>query len=332
MKPLIRETNPGIYIHVPFCAAKCPYCNFYSVKAEESLMDAYTEQICRALAASAERWQRRADTLCFGGGTPILLGARRIERIVSTARRHFRITKRRNHAGGKPCFYTGRNAAGSVRRRGQPTVFRHAVRRRRRASDPGSRRHTAKEAALAVLHAQAAGFSNISLDLMLGIPQQTAQSVERSIGFCAETGITHISAYLLKIEEGTPLTETVWRLAVPTRTSRPNAICRRWKLWRGTDFANTKSPTLPNRDFTAATTVNTGWARNIWVSTSRPQPDGGRRFFFPRDLAGFLAAENPLSLICGDGPGGDPQEYALLGLRLCQGIDRKEAAAAYPDY
>ena len=86
---LIRETNPGVYIHVPFCAAKCPYCNFYSVKAEESLMDAYTEQICRALAASAERWQRRADTLYFGGGTPILLGARRIERIVSTARRHF---------------------------------------------------------------------------------------------------------------------------------------------------------------------------------------------------------------------------------------------------
>ena len=75
---LIRETNPGIYIHVPFCAAKCPYCNFYSVKAEESLMDAYTEQICRALAVSAERWQRRADTLYFGGGPEelALLGLR----------------------------------------------------------------------------------------------------------------------------------------------------------------------------------------------------------------------------------------------------------------
>ena len=58
----------------------------------------------------------------------------------------------------------------------------------------------------------------------------------------------------------------------------------------------------------------------------------GRRFFFPWDLAGFLAAENPLSLICGDGPGGGPEELALLGLRLCQGIDRKEAAAAYPDH
>ena len=200
---LIRETNPGVYIHVPFCAAKCPYCNFYSVKAEESLMDAYTEQICRALAASAERWQRRADTLYFGGGTPILLGARRIERIVSTARRHFglqnaEITLEANPASTLEETLRDLFAAGVNRLSfGMQSADEEELRIL-------GRRHTAKEAALAVAHAQAAGFSNISLDLMLGIPQQTAQSVEKSIGFCAETGITHISAYLLKIEEGTP--------------------------------------------------------------------------------------------------------------------------------
>ena len=87
--PIIREQTAGIYIHVPFCAAKCPYCNFYSVKADEVLMDAYTGQICRALENSARRWPRQADTLYFGGGTPILLGARRIGQILDVARRYF---------------------------------------------------------------------------------------------------------------------------------------------------------------------------------------------------------------------------------------------------
>ena len=90
--PIIREQTAGIYIHVPFCTAKCPYCNFYSVKADEVLMDAYTGQICRALENSARRWPRQADTLYFGGGTPILLGARRIGVILgwSTPKLHWR--------------------------------------------------------------------------------------------------------------------------------------------------------------------------------------------------------------------------------------------------
>ena len=58
----------------------------------------------------------------------------------------------------------------------------------------------------------------------------------------------------------------------------------------------------------------------------------GQRFFFPRDLGSFLSAEDPLLLLQDDGPGGGPEELALLGLRLCQGIDRKETTAAYPDY
>ena len=200
---LIRETTPGIYIHVPFCAAKCPYCNFYSVKAEESLMDAYTEQICRALEISAGRWQRRADTLYFGGGTPILLGSRRIGRILDTARRHFglehaEITLEANPASTLEQTLRDLFAAGVNRLSfGMQSADEEEL-------QILGRRHTAKEAALAVEHAQAAGFSNISLDLMLGIPQQTAQSVEKSVSFCAETGVNHISAYLLKIEEGTP--------------------------------------------------------------------------------------------------------------------------------
>ena len=305
---LIRETNPGVYIHVPFCAAKCPYCNFYSVKAEESLMDAYTEQICRALAASAERWQRRADTLYFGGGTPILLGARRIERIVSTARRHFglqnaEITLEANPASTLEETLRDLFAAGVNRLSfGMQSADEEELRIL-------GRRHTAKEAARAVAHAQAAGFSNISLDLMLGIPQQTAQSVEKSIGFCAETGITHISAYLLKIEEGTPFD----RNGVAARCPDPDEQAERYlqaveALARHGfcqyEISNFAKPGFHSRHnckyWLGAEYLGLGQAAHSMMD--------GRRFFFPWDLAGFLAAENPLSLICGDGhwrrPGG----------------------------
>ena len=295
-------------------------------------MDAYTEQICRALAASAERWQRRADTLYFGGGTPILLGARRIERIVSTARRHFglqnaEITLEANPASTLEETLRDLFAAGVNRLSfGMQSADEEELRIL-------GRRHTAKEAALAVAHAQAAGFSNISLDLMLGIPQQTAQSVEKSIGFCAETGITHISAYLLKIEEGTPFD----RNGVAARCPDPDEQAERYlqaveALARHGfcqyEISNFAKPGFHSRHnckyWLGAEYLGLGPAAHSLMA--------GQRFFFPRDLGSFLSAEDPLLLLQDDGPGGGPEELALLGLRLCQGIDRKETAAAYPDY
>ncbi len=199
----VKESRPGIYVHVPFCAAKCPYCNFYSVKAQDSLMDAYTEKLCQTLEQSARRWPRRMDSLYFGGGTPILLGPERIEKILNAARRYFsleqaEITLEANPASTLEPVLRELYAAGVNR-----------LSFGMQSADEGElrllgRRHTAKEAALAVEQAQRAGFFNLSLDLMLGLPQQTAQSVENSVDFCAKTGVSHISAYLLKVELGTP--------------------------------------------------------------------------------------------------------------------------------
>ena len=195
------------------------------------------------------------------------------------------------------------------------------------------RRHTAKEAALAVAHAQAAGFSNISLDLMLGIPQQTAQSVEKSIGFCAETGITHISAYLLKIEEGTPFDRNGAAARCPDPDEQAERYLQAVEALARHGFCQYEISNFAKPGFHSRHNCKY-WlgAEYLGLGPAAHSMMDGRRFFFPWDLAGFLAAENPLSLICGDGPGGGPEELALLGLRLCQGIDRKEAAAAYPDY
>ena len=77
---------PGLYIHVPFCASKCPYCDFYSVASDSAHMEAYVSQTCRLLRRIPQEFPRfQPDTLYLGGGTPSLLGEERLLRILDTA-------------------------------------------------------------------------------------------------------------------------------------------------------------------------------------------------------------------------------------------------------
>ena len=72
----------GLYLHIPFCASKCPYCDFYSLVSDEATWDAYTAALCASVERWAERTGENADTLYLGGGTPSLLGPERLERIL----------------------------------------------------------------------------------------------------------------------------------------------------------------------------------------------------------------------------------------------------------
>ncbi len=98
-----------------------------------------------------------------------------------------------------------------------------------------------------------AGFQNVSLDLMLGIPQQTAEDVETSIQFCADTGVQHISAYLLKIEPGTPSPPATGRKTL-TPIFRRTSTCGRWTGWSPWATGSMRSPTSPAPGSIAATT------------------------------------------------------------------------------
>ena len=76
----------GLYLHIPFCRGKCPYCDFYSMRADKAYMDTYLHALQKSLEQWAERIGRAADTLYLGGGTPSLLGGARIAALVQTAR------------------------------------------------------------------------------------------------------------------------------------------------------------------------------------------------------------------------------------------------------
>lgn len=195
----------GLYLHVPFCRRKCPYCNFYSVPAQPELLTAYTAAVCRNLRHYGNAVQpERVDTVYFGGGTPSLLLPAQIAQILETAAEQFalsadaEITLEANPATVTPEQLRELRHAG-INRLSLGVQSLSDVQLKRLG-----RLHTAQEAVETVYAAAEAGFRNLSCDLMLALPEQTADELEQTIFRLVQLPITHVSAYLLKVEQGTP--------------------------------------------------------------------------------------------------------------------------------
>ena len=183
----------GLYLHIPFCDGKCPYCDFYSLAGEESVKEAYTRRLEKELALWADKLTKEgvppvADTLYFGGGTPNLLGGSRIARLIAAAKEHFSLQNGESTVEVNPSselsgFFREIFAAGANR---LSIGLQSAHDQELKAL---GRRHTAQQAAETVEAARKAGFSNLSLDLMLSTPGQTTESALSSVAFCRELGV-----------------------------------------------------------------------------------------------------------------------------------------------
>lgn len=322
----------GLYIHVPFCLSKCPYCDFYSLaRPDDGLMDAYTAAVCRSLDEWARRLNASADTLYFGGGTPSLLGGERLAAIIERAAAGFglcgaEITLEANPADDLAETFRCFAAAGGNR-----------VSMGMQSADSGElrglgRRHTPDETARAVEAAHAAGIGNLSLDLMLALPGQTGERVTRSAESCRELGARHVSAYLLKIEEGTPFYRRRDTLALPDEDRAAELYLHACGAlerlgYRQYEISNFSEPGFESRH-----------NRKYWLSApylgigpSAHSCLGGRRFYYPRDLEGFLKGGEPLDEDSDDRviPDGSPEEYLMLRLRLAEGVREEEYGARF---
>ncbi len=191
----------GIYVHVPFCHAKCAYCDFYSVAAVRHA-DAYVDAVIREYAMRHhELGDCKVSTLYFGGGTPSVLTAEQIRRLSDTlinpGIEEFTIEV-------NPEDVSEANAA-AWRKAGINRVSMGVQSLVDAELRIINRRHTAADALKAVSILGEAGFSNISLDLIYGLPGQTAESFMKSVDGCVSSGITHLSAYILSYEPKTLL-------------------------------------------------------------------------------------------------------------------------------
>lgn len=296
----------GLYIHIPFCFSKCPYCDFYSTKYTPAAADAFAEK----LLTQMQNYTGSFDTVYFGGGTPSILEPQVLTGILQAVRDHFtidpaaEITVECNPSKDLTRDMEQYAAAGINR---VSIGMQSAVDRERFAL---GRRAGAAEVARTVAAAKAAGITNISLDVMLGTPKQTMDSLEQTFAFIDRMQVTHISAYLLKIEPGTPFDRLQAKLALPEEDTVCQMYLQTVERLGQLGFAQYEISNFSRPGYESRHNLKY-WLLEpyLGLGPSAHSLWDGRRFYFDRDWAWQ-----------DEGPGGDREEQVLLGLRLNRGI------------
>ena len=210
----------GLYIHVPFCATRCGYCDFNTYTPGElgsprDLTGPYLNALEREFEKAAEKVNRPADTIFVGGGTPSLLGGEGLTRVLNAARNSFgispdaEITTESNPESTSSEFFEQIKEAGFTRvSLGMQSAASHVLQILERAHTPGRPFAAAREA-------KAAGFEHVNLDMIYATPTETDDDVRRTLDLALETGVDHISAYSLIVEDGTRMARKVKKGELP---------------------------------------------------------------------------------------------------------------------
>lgn len=330
----------GLYVHLPFCRQKCFYCDFPSYAGQEGRMAVYVEALLGELAREGAPLRAAwgpPRTVYLGGGTPTALPPALMERLLAGLREFLAAAPDaleftcECNPGTVDAAYLSLLRAGGVNRLSLGVqTFDDALLRRI------GRIHTAAQARAAVRQARAAGFRNLSLDLMYGLPGQTLAGLEMSVQQALALAPQHISIYGLQVEEGTAFAraQAAGRLALPSdeeseamydymTTALPAAGYARYEI------SNFARPGFESRH-------NLGYWQDVpylGVGAAAHSYLDGQRYENPRGIEEYLAAlresgrarreEEPLTRAT------SMEEFAFLALRTARGIDRARFATRF---
>ncbi|WP_168699004.1 radical SAM family heme chaperone HemW [Gordonia paraffinivorans] len=215
------EVPFGLYLHVPFCATRCGYCDFNTYTAGElgssSSPESWQEAVAAELESAARLLQpaRKVSTIFVGGGTPSLLGAAGLTRLLDAVRAEFdladdaEVTTESNPESTSPEFFADLREAGYTRiSLGMQSAAQHVLRVLDRVHTPG-------RAVAAAREAREAGFEHVNLDLIYGTPGETDADLHASLDAVLSAGVDHVSAYALIVEDGTALARRIRRGEMP---------------------------------------------------------------------------------------------------------------------
>lgn len=321
----------GLYIHIPFCKAKCAYCDFYSLARSEERMDAYAAALCSTLRAAAPQAASYiVDTVYFGGGTPSLLGAKRLAALLETATGSFSVAPDAEITfEANPESARDASALRALRGAGFNRISLGM-----QSADDGELRaigriHTAHETEEAVEAARGAGFDDLSLDLIYGLPAQTRERWRENLAAAMALSPEHLSCYGLKVEPGTPLYAHRENAALPDDDAQADMyLCAVETLaahgWAQYEISNFARPGRESRHNLKYWTLG----EYLGFGPGAHSDFMGRRFAIARDLDAFLAGKTILSEDAAISPRERASERIMLGLRLARGLGADELAGA----
>ena len=326
----------GIYIHIPFCRSKCDYCDFYSLAGRDDRMDQYQKALLSHIRETAPLAQDfPVDTIYIGGGTPSYYGAKRLKELLGVVHKLYKVEK--------DAEVTVECNPDSVDVKSLKILRKAGVNRLSMGMQSANacelerihRIHTPQQVNEAATAARKAGFTNLSLDLIYGLPGQTMDSWKATVEHALSLIPQHLSCYGLKVEEGTPLAARVAEGEVLPDDDQQADLY----LWTVGRLERAGYPQYEISNF-----AKPGFAsrHNLRYWLTQPyigfgpgahSDFGGRRYSFVRDLDAYIQGvlqggdiidESeiiPKRERCG--------EYLMLRLRTVQGINEQEYRSTY---
>ena len=326
----------GIYIHIPFCRSKCDYCDFYSLAGREDQMDRYQKALLAHLKETAPLAQGYpVDSIYFGGGTPSYYGAKRIKELLAHLSKLFQVEKDVEITVECNPDSVDLKSLRILRKAGVNRLSMGMQSAQEEELRAIHRIHTPQQTNQAVEAARKAKFTNLSLDLIYGLPGQTMESWKATVEHALSLIPQHLSCYGLKVEEGTPLARRVAEGEVLPDDDQ-QADLYLWTVGR------LERAGLPQYEISNFAKPGYESRHNLRYWLTRPyigfgpgahSDFGGRRYSFVRDLDAYIR---------GVLEGGDiidsseliPQrercgEYLMLRLRTVRGVDGREYRHTY---
>lgn len=321
----------GLYIHIPFCRAKCAYCDFYSLARSEERMDAYVGALQASLRAVAPKAAGYAvDTAYFGGGTPSFLGAARLASLLDAVTENYRVAD-----GAEITFEANPESSrdASSLRTLRSAGFNRISLGMQSADDAELRAvgriHGAADTVAAVEAARSAGFDDLSLDLIYGLPRQTRERWRANLAAAAALAPEHLSCYGLKVEPNTPLWARCGDACLPDDDAQAEMYLDAVSLLEAEGYAQYEISNFARRGRESRHNLKY-WTLGEYLGfgPGAHSDFGGRRFAVARDLTAFLRGDAVYSEDAAVGPAERAAERVMLGLRLTRGLPADELAGA----
>ena len=325
------KTPLGIYVHVPFCRSKCQYCDFYSLTCkDDKSIETYLRAVCAHIKESGALTPGyKVDTIYFGGGTPSFLGSDALATILTTIRRNFDVDP-----NAEITFEANPDSVSDqLLRRLKAEGFNRVSLGVQSDNDETLRKlgrpHDYAQVVSAVQRIRKAGFKNLSLDLMYGLPGQKLTDWKDTLERVITLNPDHISCYALKLEEGTPLHDCKEILNIADDDTQADMYLAAVEILRSHSFRQYEISNFARKGLYSRHNMKY-WSGGEYLGfgPNASSDFGGRRFVIVRDLQAYVNGiktggevlqevdEVPLRERAG--------EYLMLRLRTITGINREE--------